>query len=100
MKIEFKILNQGVVDSYIYSKEAFYHNDQEIIINDKMSQLVHLVSLTSEWDKNKMEEVGYSFYVLVETGDYYQEYYFGNRYLPNNFSLFAHEVKRLALEVK
>lgn len=100
MKIHVKILKMNhIIDQYCYLEKDFYHNDDLLKVNNKKLLLTYLISMTSNWKETISSEIQNCFEVLVETGAYKRQYFFGSDYLPDNFTSFIYEIKKIAMEV-
>lgn len=101
MKIELNIINfNTLIDKYSYSLDGFYHNDSEIIIDNKLSKITHLISMTSDWENTSLNDIRDGFLVSLEMGELSKKFIFTNSEQPDNFMNFIHEIKRLTLEEK
>ena len=101
MKIELSVINLNTpIDKYSYSMEGFYHNDKELVIENKLSKITNLISMTSSWEKTTINNIENGFIVSLKLGETFQTFNFTNSKQPDNFMSFIHEVKRLTLEEK
>lgn len=97
MKLVFNVIdNFRIIDKYEYSSELFLHNDKTINIDDKNLLLVSLISKTANWESNNTSSITRGFYVEVLMEDYYKQYYFEKDF-PSNFTVFLHQIRKIAL---
>ena len=96
MRIVINVIdNSQIVDKYEYSNKDFLHNNKIINIKDKNLSLVSLISKTAEWETNS-KSISKGFYIEVSMEDYFRQYYFENT-VPDNFTIFWHQVRKIAL---
>ena len=100
MKIQVNVLKMNqIIDQYSYSEKGFYHNDDLLKVNNKKLLLTYFISMTSNWKETVSSEIQNCFEILVETGAYKRQYVFSGDYLPDNFTSFIYEIKKIAMEV-
>jgi len=100
MKLTFKVYNDySIIDNYEYSDDGFIYNDKVIKVRNKVNKLIHLFSLTSNWEDENLKGNKDGFYVSIEANKYnYNKEYFFHSSVPENFMMFVDEIKKMALE--
>lgn len=88
-----------ILDNYDYSLDKFVYNDKILKVQNPIQELIHLISMVSNWDNTTIDSVKDGVEVIVEVENSTYKYVFENASLPSNFMSFMHEVKRLIMEV-
>lgn len=100
MNLIVKIISNGnVIDNYECNDNFFKYNDKLIEIEDKLSKLIYLSGMTSNWNDEFSKNITNGVYVNVELNDEYKKEYFFYKEYPLNFLSFIEEIKKLR-EVK